>query len=248
MERLRGEGGCPWDREQTHESLKQYLVEESYEVLEAIDEGDMDMLCEELGDVLLQVVFHASIAASRKDFDITDVTDRITDKMIKRHTHIFGDAVCNTAADVLQNWEEIKQKEQKLETITDSLRHVPKHLPALMRSYKVQDKASKAGFDWDSIEGAISKVNEELKEYMDVYKSENYGKIIEELGDLLFAVVNVCRFQDVLPEFALNGSTEKFIRRFQYIEEKVLEKGKKLQDMTLTELDSLWNEAKVNKF
>jgi tetrapyrrole methylase family protein/MazG family protein len=168
--------------------------------------------------------------------------------MIKRHTHIFGDAVCSTAADVLQNWEEIKQKEQKLETITDSLRHVPKHLPALMRSYKVQDKASKAGFDWDSVEGAISKVNEELKEYMDVYKSENYGKIIEELGDLLFAVVNVCRFQNVMPEFALCETTEKFIGRFQYIEEKALGNGKKVQDMTLAELDSLWNEAKMNKF
>jgi len=246
MERLRGTGGCPWDREQTHESLKQYLVEEAYEVLEAIDEEDMDKLCEELGDVLLQVVFHSRIAQERGDFDVNDVVHGITDKMIKRHTHIFGDDVCETSSEVLQNWEEIKQKEQKLATITDTLKHVPKHLPALMRSFKVQDKAARVGFDWDSVEGAINKVNEELREFLDVYKTENYGKIIEELGDLLFAVVNVCRFKNVMPEFALCDTTEKFIRRFEYIEQKALEQGKKLQDMTLDEMDRLWNEAKMN--
>lgn len=248
MERLRGVDGCPWDREQTHESLKQYLIEESYEVLEAIDEDDMDKLCEELGDVLLQVVFHASIAMERGDFDILDVTHRITDKMIKRHTHIFGDDVCNTAADVIGNWEEIKKKEQKLKTIADTLRHIPKHLPALMRSFKVQSKAARVGFDWDSVEGAIEKVNEEMQEFLDVYKSENYGKIEEELGDLLFAVVNVCRFEQVMPEFALGRTIEKFISRFEYVESMALKSGKKLENMTLKEMDDLWNEAKVNNF
>jgi tetrapyrrole methylase family protein / MazG family protein len=247
MERLRGPGGCPWDREQTHESLKQYLVEESYEVLEAIDEGNMDKLCEELGDVLLQIVFHSHIAMEKGGFDIIDVTDNITRKMINRHTHIFGNDVCTTADEVLSNWEEIKRKEQNHSTITDTLKHVPKHMPALMRSLKVQDKAARVGFDWDSVEGAICKVNEELKEYMEVYKSEEYGKIIEELGDLLFAVVNVCRFADVMPEFALNAATDKFIRRFEYIENESIKTGKKLEEMTLDEMDALWNQAKMNK-
>jgi len=248
MERLRGDGGCPWDREQTHESLKQYLIEESYEVLEAIDEGDMDKLCEELGDVMLQVVFHSSIAMGKGEFDILDVTNRTTDKMINRHTHIFGDDVCKTAADVLVNWEEIKKKEQKHKTVTDTLRHVPKNMPALMRSLKVQDKAARVGFDWDNVEGAISKVNEEFQEFMEVYKSENYGKIVEELGDLLFSVVNVCRFEKVMPEFALNNTSEKFINRFGYIESEALKSGKRIQDMTLAEMDELWEDAKMNNF
>lgn len=248
MEKLRGEGGCPWDREQTHESLKQYLIEESYEVLEAIDEGNEDKLCEELGDVLLQVVFHGSIAKGNGKFDIYDITNSITDKMIKRHTHIFGDDVCNTAADVIGNWEEIKKKEQRHKTTTDTLRHIPKCLPALMRSYKVQGKAAKTGFDWNSIEGAISKINEELQEFMEVYKSEKYGKIVEELGDLLFSVVNVCRFVNVMPEFALNATTEKFIRRFEYIETKAIASERSLKDLTLEEMDKLWNEAKMNNF
>lgn len=247
MERLRGPNGCPWDKKQTHESLMQYLVEESYEVLEAIEEKDMEKLCEELGDVLLQVVFHSRIAMESGKFDIYDVTDSITQKMINRHTHIFGEDVCNTADEVLGNWEEIKRKEQQHKTITDVLKHVPKHMPALMRSYKVQDKAARVGFDWDSIEGAIFKVNEELQEFREVYKSEEYGKIIEELGDLLFAVVNVCRFAKVMPEFALHSTTEKFIKRFEYIEKKAIEKGKELEEMTLNEMDALWNEAKMNK-
>jgi len=248
MEKLRGEGGCPWDREQTHESLKQYLIEESYEVLEAIDEGNEDKLCEELGDVLLQVVFHGSIASGNGKFDINDITNSITDKMIKRHTHIFGGDVCSTAADVIGNWEKIKKKEQMHKTTTDTLRHIPKCLPALMRSYKVQEKAAKTGFDWNSIEGAINKINEELQEFMEVYKSEKYGKIVEELGDLLFSVVNVCRFENVMPEFALNATTEKFIGRFEYIENKALASERKLEDLTLKEMDKLWDEAKMNNF
>jgi MazG family protein len=248
MERLRGPGGCPWDREQTHESLKQYLIEESYEVLEAIDDGNMENLVEELGDLLLQVVFHCSIASEAGEFDIVDVTHRITDKMIKRHTHIFGDDVCITAEDVLGNWEQIKRKEQSLKTVTDSLRHIPKNLPALMRSFKVQGKAAGVGFDWEDVEGAIDKVNEEMKEFMDVYKSENNGKIVEELGDLLFAVVNVCRFYKIQPEFALNGCIEKFIRRFEYVENAAVKSGKNLNEMTLSEMDELWKAAKMNNF
>lgn len=246
MKRLRGEGGCPWDREQTHESLKQYLIEECYEVLEAIDEKAPEKLVEELGDVLLQVVFHAEVASEDNEFDILDVTDGITSKMIERHPHIFGSVVCETASDVLDNWEAIKSKEQDIKTVTDSLRHVPMQMPALMRSIKVQEKAARAGFDWDSIEGAINKVNEELKEFIDVYKSEKYGKIIEELGDLLFSVVNICRFQNVMPEFALNGCTEKFIDRVEYIENRALSYGKKFSELTPTEMDQFWEEAKMN--
>lgn len=247
MDKLRNPGGCPWDREQTHESLKQYLIEECYEVLEAIDENDMEKLCEELGDVLLQVVFHARIAKERNIFDVYDVTDGITNKMISRHPHIFGEDVCDTAEDVLDNWEEIKKKEQKYKTITDTLKHIPKNLPALMRSIKVQDKAARIGFDWKDVEGALSKVNEEFMEFMDVYKSEDYGKIVEELGDLLFAVVNVCRFENVMPEFALNKTTEKFINRFEYIEKSALKSGKSIKNMSLDEMNALWNEAKMHK-
>ncbi|MDI6618897.1 MAG: nucleoside triphosphate pyrophosphohydrolase [Clostridiales bacterium] len=246
MGRLRGNGGCPWDRKQTHESLKRYLIEESYEVLEAIDQKDEEKLCEELGDVLLQVVFHAQIAKEEGKFDLYDVTDKITDKMIKRHAHIFGNDVCLTAEDVIENWDKIKRKEQNHKTVTDVLKHVPKILPALMRSYKVQEKAAGVGFDFNNMEDAIKKINEELNELIEVYKSEEYGKIIEELGDLLFAVVNVCRFLNVMPEFALNSTTEKFIRRFEYIEKSAGQLNKKLEDMTLPEMDKLWNEAKMN--
>jgi tetrapyrrole methylase family protein/MazG family protein len=250
---LRGEGGCPWDREQTHGSLKECMIEECYEVLEAIDVGDTDMLVEELGDVLLQVVFHSAIAEEKGDFDILDVTNRITQKMIERHPHIFNkdEDVCLTSEEVLDRWDIIKKKEQNLKTTTDRLKHIPKNMPALMRSYKVQHKASQVGFDWDSVSGVIDKVYEEIQEVegvIDVYNSENYGKIIEELGDLLFAVVNVCRFLKIQPEFALNSATQKFINRFEYMENKVIESGKKMEDMTIEQLEGLWEKAKMNNF
>lgn len=248
MERLRAEDGCPWDREQTHESLKKYLVEESYEVIDAIDKNDIDALCEELGDVLLQVVFHSQIAREFGEFDIRDVINAVTSKMISRHSHVFGDDKCSTAAEVLVNWEEKKKAEKNMESYTETLKAVPKGLPALMRSYKVQKRAAKAGFDWEDIEGPMEKINEELNEFIEVYKTQKYGRITEEIGDLLFSVVNACRFLDIDPEFALTGTIEKFISRFEYIEESGKKTGKNLKDMTLTEMDELWNNAKCHQF
>ncbi|EJO5347471.1 nucleoside triphosphate pyrophosphohydrolase [Clostridium botulinum] len=244
MDKLRGEDGCPWDKEQTHVSLKKYLIEESYEVIEAIDNKDIDMLVEELGDVLLQVVFHSQIGKEDGFFEIKDVIESICNKMINRHPHVFNDLKITSSNEVLKNWDEIKNKEQGNETYTDSIRHIAKTLPALMRADKVQKKAAKVGFDWDKIEYAMEKVIEEYKEIEDVYKSKNKVKILEEIGDLLFSVVNVARFLDIDPENALNYSIDKFINRFQYIENKGISMGKKLENMSLEEMDKLWKEAK----
>ncbi len=244
MAKLRGEGGCPWDREQTHKSLRIYMIEETYEVLEALDAGDKDKFCNELGDLLLQIVFHAQIAKENGDFDIGDVTTEVCRKLISRHPHIFGDVRADTADKVIENWEAIKKKEKKLKSQTGVLKDVPSNLPALMRSYKVQQKAAQVGFDWDNIEDAFSKVDEEIRELRDVYKSNNVERITDELGDAFFALVNVSRFLKIQPELALNGTIGKFIRRFEYIEQQSTKAGKKLEDMSLAEMDELWNEAK----
>lgn len=244
MDKLRGEDGCPWDKEQTHTSLKKYLIEESYEVIEAIDNKDVDMLIEELGDVLLQVVFHSQIGKEDGFFEIRDVIQSICDKMINRHPHVFSDLEINNSNEVLENWDKIKSMEQGNETYTDSIRHIAKTLPALMRADKVQKKTAKVGFDWDNIEDAMKKIIEEYKEIEDVYKSKNKVKILEEIGDLLFSVVNVARFLDIDPENALNYSIDKFINRFQYIEDEAISMGKNLDNMSLEEMDELWKEAK----
>lgn len=246
MKRLRDENGCPWDREQDHSSLKKYLIEESYEVLEAIDEKNQEMIIEELGDVLLQVVFHSQIGEEDEEFDISDVTDGICRKMIERHPHVFGDVLVKDSEEVLENWEEIKKKEQGLLSYTDTMKHVPKCLPALMRAEKVQNKAKKVGFEWDTVEEAFEKVEEELVEVKNVYKGNNRARILEELGDLLFSVTNVARFLGIDSENAINSTTDKFIKRFQYIEETSLKNGRDLTEMTLCEMDSLWNQAKSN--
>lgn len=246
MDRLRQPDGCPWDREQTHESLKQYLIEETYEVIDAIDNGDVDELIEELGDLILQVVFHAQIGKEIGYFDIHDVTDGISKKLIQRHPHVFGDTQVADSDEVLKNWEAIKL-EEKEESVTDAMSRIPQSLPALMRAYKVQKKAAEVGFDWDRIEDAIEKVHEETREFSDALMDGNLEHASEELGDLLFAVVNVCRFLKVNPEFALTGTTKKFTSRFAYIENNVTKNGKKLEDMTLLELDDLWNEAKTKE-
>ncbi len=247
MERLRAENGCPWDREQTHESLKIYLIEETYEVLEALDSGDMSKFCNELGDLLLQIVFHAQIAKENGVFDIYDVISEICQKLISRHTHIFGDAKADTAEQVIENWEAIKKKEKQIKSQTGVLKDVPSNLPALMRSYKVQQKAAQVGFDWDDIEDVFGKVDEEIQELRDVYRSKNVERITDELGDALFALVNLSRFLEIQPELALTGTVGKFIRRFEYIEQQSAKEGKKLEDMSLAEMDVLWNEAKVKE-
>ncbi len=245
MARLRAENGCPWDREQTHESLRIYMIEETYEVLEALDEGNMGKFCNELGDLLLQIVFHARIADENGDFDIGDVTTEICRKLISRHTHIFGGATADTPEQVVENWEAIKKKEKKLKSQTSVLKDIPANLPALMRSYKVQQKAALVGFDWDNTEDVFRKVEEEIEELRDVYQSKNVERITDELGDAIFALVNLSRFLKVQPELALTGTINKFIRRFEYIEQQSQKAGKKLEEMSLAEMDELWNEAKV---
>lgn len=247
MKTLRSPGGCPWDREQDHETLKRYFIEETYEVLEAIDLKSSEKLCEELGDVLLQVVFHARIAQEDGQFTINDVIDRVSKKMIHRHEHVFGLAEAETADDVVNLWEDIKKKEKGAKTQTDVMKDVPAILPALMRSFKVQEKAAKVGFDWDRVEDAWKKVQEETEELHEAYETGDQKKMEEEMGDLLFAVVNVSRFLKIQPELALTGTIDKFIRRFEYIETKSLEKGKHLTDMTLAEMDALWDEAKKSE-
>ncbi|MBE6045024.1 nucleoside triphosphate pyrophosphohydrolase [Clostridium thermopalmarium] len=244
METLRGEDGCPWDREQDHKSLKRYLIEECYEVLEAIDEEDEDKLIEELGDVLLQVVFHAQIGKEDGYFNINDVIKGICNKLIYRHPHVFGEAEVSNSKEVLVNWDDLKKKEKGLETYTEELKHIPKNLPALLRAEKVQKKASKVGFDWKDVKPALDKIIEELKEVKEVYNSKNKGKIIEEVGDLIFSCVNVARFLDIDPEDALNYTIDKFISRFEYIEKKAKEIGTKLTDMSLEDMDKLWEMSK----
>lgn len=246
MALLRSEDGCPWDREQDHQTLKRYLIEETYEVLEAIDLKDRKKLCEELGDVLLQIVFHGRIAEEEGTFTIEDIITGISRKMILRHTHVFGEDKADTAEEVVVNWEEIKKKEKGISKQTDVLKDVPANLPALMRSYKVQQKASQVGFDWDNTEDVFKKVYEEIKELEDVYCSKNMDRITDEMGDVFFSLVNLSRFLKVQPELALTDATNKFIRRFQYIEEESSKAGKKLEEMSLSEMDELWNKAKIH--
>lgn len=244
MEILRSPDGCPWDREQTHETLKPYLIEEAYEVLDAIDRQDLYELEEELGDLLLQVVFHAAIAEENGYFNIHDVTTGISEKLLRRHPHVFGDIHVDGSDEVLTNWEAIKKEEKQEDMHIESMERIPNGLPALMRAYKIQKKAADVGFDWDHIKDAIAKIHEELDEFLEIYENGEPERISEELGDLLFAVVNVCRFLKVRPEVALSHTNEKFLRRFRYIEEKTLEKGKNLNNMSLEEMDNLWNIAK----
>lgn len=243
-ERLRGENGCVWDREQTHKSIKQCLIEETYEVLEAIDKSDDAMMIEELGDVLLQIVFHAQIAKEEERFDINDVTDGIVRKMILRHPHVFGDTKVKNSDEVLSNWDEIKKEEKSITSYSDSINRIPSNLPALIRAAKVQQKASKAGFDWDDVDGVFNKIDEELNELKSAVNSASKPEISDEFGDLLFSVVNLSRFIKEQPELALTASTEKFIRRFNSVEELINKSGKKFEDFNLEELDNFWNKVK----
>lgn len=243
MARLRrADDGCPWDREQTHQTLREYLIEEAYEVVEAIDSGDDERIADELGDVLLQVVFHAQVGAEHGTFGISDVTTAICRKMITRHAHIFGDVRCDTAEDVIRSWEAIKKKEKGLRETAEVMRDVPGHLPALMRASKVQKKARQVGFDWDNPGDALEKVREEADEVREELGARRDPEA--EIGDLLFAAVNVARLCGVQPELALSAATEKFIRRFERMERAIAADGKKLAGMTLPEMDAYWNVVK----
>lgn len=247
IETLRNPGGCPWDREQTHESLKSALLEECYEVIDAIENEDEDALIEELGDVLLQVVFHSSIGKEDGYFDIMDVIGGISNKMINRHPHVFGNEEANTSEQVLVNWDEIKKEEKGIKTLTEEMQNIAKSLPATTRAYKVQKKAKKVGFDWDDVNCAMDKVKEELNEIKEVYNCEDKSIIEGEVGDLLFACINVARFLEVDGELALDKTIKKFINRFSYIENEAIKNNKNLKDMTLEEMDKLWEEAKTSE-
>src|SRR5690554_2428113 len=203
MEKLRSPEGCPWDREQTHQSLKRYLIEEAYEVLEAVDSDDPEMLADELGDVLLQVVFHAQIGKELGTFTIDDVIDAICNKLVRRHPHVFADTEAETVGDVIRNWEAIKKTQKQGESRTSILDGVPKEFPALMRAEKIQKKAAKVGFEWDNIDGAFAKLQEELQELSLALEGSNQDHITDEFGDVLFALVNVARYAKVDPELAL---------------------------------------------
>lgn len=245
MRFLRSPDGCPWDRDQNYQSLKKYLIEETYEVLEVIDMDDKKRLCEELGDLLLQILFHAQIASEEGIFDIGDVITGICRKMIMRHTHVFGEDKADTPEQVVDRWEANKKKEKGAESYTGMLKGIPVNLPSLMRSYKVQQKAAHVGFDWDNIHDVFAKVHEEISELEEVYKSKNISRITDEIGDVFFALVNLSRFLKVQPELALTGTINKFIKRFEYIEQESVKAGKKLENMSLTEMDELWNKAKA---
>ncbi|RLJ70993.1 tetrapyrrole methylase family protein/MazG family protein [Hydrogenivirga caldilitoris] len=234
MEELRSK--CPWDREQTHESLKKYLIEEAYEVLDAIDSKDDEKLKEELGDLLLQPVFHAQIAKERGAFNIYEVIDNLVKKLIERHPHVFGDA---NPEEVLKNWEK-----KKMEGRESVLEGIPKHLPALMRSQKLQDKASQVGFDFTDISQVFEKIEEEINELKESLEKGDRNNIKHEIGDILTAVVELARFVGVDAEEALQEANDRFIRRFSYIEVRAREEGRDLKDMSLEEMDKLWEEGK----
>lgn len=244
---LREPGGCPWDAEQTHQSIRKDLLEEAYETADAIDINDDTALCEELGDLLLQVVFHAQIASEENSFNLDNVVDGICKKLILRHPHVFGNVVAETSEEVLNNWDAIKRDEKSQKTYTDTLESVPRAFPALMRSAKVQKRASKAGFDWDNAEDAFQKLPEEIEEFREAVKSGDTDSMTEEFGDMLFAAVNVSRFYKIDAEAALQSATDKFMTRFKAVEQKVLQDGHDMKELSLTELDAIWNEVKKTK-
>ena len=244
MEKLRSDQGCPWDREQTHQSLTRYLIEEAYEVIDAIEQQDPQALAEELGDVLLQIVFHAQIASENGQFTMDDVLKAVCEKMIRRHPHVFADTEINSVEDVLSNWEAIKKREKANQDRKSLLDGIPKHLPALLRAEKIQSKAAKVGFDWNDISGTIAKLEEEIEEFKQAVAAANHEDMEAEIGDLFFSLVNVCRFLNINPERALNLTTNKFIRRFQYMEKQAALNNRELNTMSLAEMDQLWETAK----
>ena len=247
IDTLRGENGCPWDMAQTHDSIKRDLLEESYEVIDAIESDDIVGLEEELGDLLLHVVFHSSIGKQDGDFTINDVISGICTKMIFRHPHVFRDANAKTVNDVLESWDDTKKKEKGFNTTTDEMNAVAKALPGLIRAAKIQKRAARVGFDFEGVELAMDKVVEELNEIKDVYKLDKRSRIEEEVGDLIFSAVNVGRMLSVDCEEALEKTVSKFVDRFSFIEKTAISKGQNLKDLTLEEMDELWDEVKKLK-
>ncbi|MCA0993689.1 nucleoside triphosphate pyrophosphohydrolase [Pseudalkalibacillus hwajinpoensis] len=240
--RLRGPGGCPWDQKQTHESLKKYLIEEAYEVLEAIDDQDGEHLSDELGDVLLQVLLHAQIGEDEGMFTMEDVIGKLSDKLIRRHPHVFGNEQVQTAEEVVGLWNQVKEQEK--DAAPSQFDTIQKGLPGLMRANELQKSAAKVGFDWDEVDPILEKVQEELTEFKEAVKNKTFHDQEDELGDLLFALVNVARYYKIDPEVAIHRTNHKFVSRFQYIERRVKEKGLEIEKLSLEELDYFWNEAK----
>ncbi len=244
MVKLRSGTGCPWDREQTHQTLRPYLIEEAYEVLDALDHGDDGDFRDELGDLLLQVVFHAQIATEEQRFDIDDVARAINDKLVRRHPHVFGDTRADTSEQVLTNWEKIKREEKGGEGRKSVLDGLPASMPALLQAYRIQEKVARVNFDWDDVKEVLLKVGEEIDEVSMALDQGDKEKIEEEMGDLLFSMVNLSRHLNVPPEDALRRSNDKFMRRFRYIEAALELRGESLERATFEKLDELWKEAK----
>lgn len=244
MKTLRGREGCPWDRKQTRDSLKPFLIEEAYEVLEAIEEKDAKKLKEELGDLLYQILFHAQISKENGEFDIEDILAAGCEKMVRRHPHVFGDQKAESAEEVLKQWEAIK-KEEKGEGRKSVLEGVPPHLPALLRAHQLQARAARVGFDWEHVDQVFTKVKEEMTEFEEAFRAKDRESMENELGDLLFALVNIGRFIEVSPEDALRKSISRFISRFRHIEEEVARQGREWRDVSLEEMEGLWQEAKA---
>ena len=244
MKYLRAPDGCPWDRVQTHESIRSNFIEETYEVIEAIDNKDSELLKEELGDVLLQVVFHSEMSAEENEFDINDVINGVCKKLVERHPHVFGDVKADNSEEALLSWDNVKMNSKSQKKQSEAMDSVSKALPSLMRAEKIQKKAAKVGFDWDNVEGALDKVAEETDELKEAVDSGSFEQQCEELGDLLFSVVNVSRFLKVDSEKALYDACDKFTDRFKALEILADERGIDIKTASLSQLDSLWEEVK----
>ena len=241
MHKLRAPGGCPWDAEQTHDSIKPALLEETYETLEAIDSKDYKALKEELGDLLLQVIFHSEIGKEKDEFTLEDVIKGITEKLVRRHPHVFGESNVKDTKDVLHQWSRIKQKEGR----KSILEGVPKQLPALQQAHRLSEKAARVGFDWETIEHVWEKFDEEICELKEVLPTADPERLEEELGDVLIVIVNLARKLNIDAESALRKSSAKFVQRFQYIEETFRKRGEDIHDASLKEMEALWEEAKA---
>ena len=244
VDTLMGENGCPWDKVQTRESLKPYLVEEAYETLEALDNNNPEEIKEELGDLLYQVLFHAKISENKNEFNITDVVESISHKMVHRHPHVFKEENLETPEEVVTQWEEIKSKEKGKANRESVLDGIPPNLPGLLRAQKLQKKAAKQGFDWDKIDDVFDKLDEEVAEFKEAVLSGKETDMTSELGDIIFVLVNIAKFKKIDAEEALRATNNKFIKRFQYIEGEVTKRGKTLKETSLEELERYWQEAK----
>ncbi|MBQ7740894.1 MAG: nucleoside triphosphate pyrophosphohydrolase [Eubacterium sp.] len=244
---LRAPGGCPWDREQTHDSIKKNFIEETYEVVEAINKRDTEGLKEELGDVLMQIALHCEMEREKGNFDFDDVANDVVKKLVIRHPHVFGDVVAKSESEALESWDNAKQKSKGIKKQSDSMQSIPRELPALMRAQKIQHKASKVGFDWDSKDGAIDKLYEEINELKTAIERGEKAEIEDEFGDVLFSCVNISRFLKIDSEEALTNASDKFLSRFSEVERLAGEKGINMKDSSIEELDKLWEIAKKNK-